>query len=294
MLNQLHQIQGYKDFQMEPRGPQINHLCFADDVILFTAGTRNSLRLIMKTLNTYERVSDQLIINKDKSHFMVPSNSPNDIICMIKEITGFTQKNSPITYLGCPLYIGGKRIIYYSDLVAKVVKKISGWQSKILSYGGKVTLVKHVLQSIPIHTMAAISPPKTTINYIKRITADFFWGWEKERKKYHWASWETLSLPCDEGGIGVRQLEDVCTSLQYKQWWIFRTKNSLWGQFLKAKYCQKANPVAKNLDTGQSLVWNYLMRNKKTVEEQITWKIHSGNCSFWWDDWTGAFGPAVQ
>ena len=102
MLNMLHQQQHYKNFQMESRGPQINHLSFADDIIIFCSTTRDTLHMIMKTLATYESVSDQLI-NKDKSHFMVPSNAPREVINVIGEITGFTQKNSPITYLGCPL-----------------------------------------------------------------------------------------------------------------------------------------------------------------------------------------------
>ncbi|WMV30196.1 hypothetical protein MTR67_023581 [Solanum verrucosum] len=236
MLNNLYDNQQFHGFQMHFRGPQINYLSFADDVIIFTSGREESLKLIMETLSTYEDTSDQLI-NKGKSHFMVPKDTPSHLIDMIQEITGFNQRESPINYLGCPLYIGGQRIIYYSDLVAKVVKKISGWHSRILSFGGKATLVKHVLQSIPIHTMATISPPRTTLQYIKRVTAYFFWGMDKDKKKYHWASWETLSFPYEEGGICVRHLNDVCTSLQIKQWWNFRTKQSLWGQFLKAKYC---------------------------------------------------------
>ncbi|XP_015168633.1 uncharacterized protein [Solanum tuberosum] len=292
-LNLLYQNPGYKGFQMEIRGPEINHLSFEDDIIIFTSTTRSSLQFIMETLNTYEEVSDQLI-NKAKSHFMAPTNTPSDVILLIEEITGFSQKSSPITYLGCPLYIGRQRIIYYSELVAKVVKKISDWQSRILSFGGKATLIKHVLQSIPIHTMAAISPPKTTIRYIKRVTADFFWGWDNEKRKYHWASWENLSFPYEEGDIGVRQLEDVCTSMQFKQWWTFRSKNTLWGDFLRDKYCQRAHPVGKKLDTGQSLVWNYMMKNKSIMEPQITWRINSGTCSFWWDDWTGEGPLAYQ
>ncbi|WMV24651.1 hypothetical protein MTR67_018036 [Solanum verrucosum] len=142
---------------------------------------RDTLQMIMKTLSTYESVSDQLI-NKEKSHFMVPENTPQENIAMIREVTGFNQKVSPITYLGCPLYIGGQRIIYYSDLVAKITRKISGWQSRMLSFRGKATMVKHVLQSIPIYTMSAISPPKTTIRYMKEAIADFFWGWDKEKR----------------------------------------------------------------------------------------------------------------
>lgn len=45
--------------------------------------------------------------------------------------------------------------------------------------------------------------------------------------------------------------------------------------------------MAKKWDTGQSLVWNYLVRNREEVEKHITWRIHSGSCSFWWDDWLG-------
>ncbi|KAH0655393.1 hypothetical protein KY285_030275 [Solanum tuberosum] len=135
--------------------------------------------------------------------------------------------------------------------------------------------------------MAAISPPNTTIKYIEALIADFFWGRDQDKRKYHWASLETLSLPCTEGGVGLRRLNDICTSLQYKQWWTFRTKDTLWSQFLKSKYCQRAHPVAKKVDTGDSLMWKYMMKNKITVEDHIGWKINSGSCSFWWDDWLG-------
>ncbi|WMV30199.1 hypothetical protein MTR67_023584 [Solanum verrucosum] len=286
MLNNTLQNPMYRGFNMDPKGPQINHLSFADDVIIFTSSDTDSMRLIMANLEEYEHTSDQLI-NKEKSHFMVPSNTPQDIINNIQQVTGFTQKDSPITYLGCPLYIGRQRIIYYSQLVEKVSKKICGWQARILSFGGKITFVKHALQSIPIHTMAAISPPSTTIKYIESIIADFFLGRDQDHRKYHWASLETMSLPYDEGGVGLRRLTDICTSLQYKQWWNFRAKDSLWGQFLRSKYCQRANPVAKKVDTGQSLVWRYMTKNKDKVEDHITWKIRSGSCSFWRDDWLG-------
>ncbi|XP_055800429.1 uncharacterized protein LOC129869869 [Solanum dulcamara] len=93
--------------------------------------------------------------------------------------------NGPITYLGCPLYIGRQRIIYYTGMVSKVIRKIRGWQNKILSFGGRATLVKSVLQSLPIHLLSAIRPTATTINQIKSLIANFFWGWDKEKKKYH-------------------------------------------------------------------------------------------------------------
>lgn len=60
---------------MENRWPQIYHLCFADDVIIFYSVYKVSLQLIIKLLDTYEVLSGQLI-KKFKSHFMVPSKIP--------------------------------------------------------------------------------------------------------------------------------------------------------------------------------------------------------------------------
>ncbi|KAG5595833.1 hypothetical protein H5410_037065 [Solanum commersonii] len=82
----------------------------------------------MKTMPSYEATSDQLI-NKDKSHFMVPENTPSTIIELVKDITGFIQKESPINYPCCPLYIGRKIIIYYSPLVAKTFCTSNGSQN---------------------------------------------------------------------------------------------------------------------------------------------------------------------
>ena len=64
---------------MERNGPQINHLSFADDIIIFTSTENNSLHLIMKTIEEYEGVSGQQV-NKEKSFFMVTSNTNHVII----------------------------------------------------------------------------------------------------------------------------------------------------------------------------------------------------------------------
>lgn len=285
-LNKLHNNPEYHGFFMEPRGPQVNQLSFVDDIILFTSGRQKTLRLIMKTLKIYEETSGQLV-NTDKSHFMVHPNAFNSTKERIKRLTAFRQKEGPLTYLSCPLFVGRPRIIYFSDLINKVLCKITCWQIKLLSYGGRAVLVKHVLQSLPIHLLSAVIPPVTVLKQVQSIMANFFWGWRDERKKYHWASWNKLSFSYDEGGVGMRNLKDVCMAFQYKQWWVFRSKQTLWGGFLKAKYCQRSNPISKKWDIGDSLTWKHLMHNKQKVEEHIKWKLNSGNCSFWWDNWLG-------
>ncbi|XP_055830840.1 uncharacterized protein LOC129899857 [Solanum dulcamara] len=283
---------GFNGFHMEKKGPSINHLSFADDVIIFTSTSNFSLKMIMKTMQLYEHTSGQLI-NKEKSQCMIPLNTDPAIIEKVTSITGFKSTHGPITYLGCPLYIGGQRIIYFTSMVSKVISRIRGWQTKILSYGGRVILIKSVLQSLPIHLLSAITPTVTTLKQITRLMADFFWGWDKEKRKYHWASWKTLSYPVEEGGIGMKNIQDVCLALQYKQWWTFRSKKTLWGEFLKANYCQRAHPVINKWNTCQSLMWKHMVANKMNIEPHINWHINSGTCSFWWDDWMG-IGPLAN
>ena len=83
---------------------------------------------------------------------------------------------------------------------------------------GKAILTKRVLQAIPIHLLSAVTPPTTILKQIQMLMADFFWGWNSDRKKYHWASWRNLSFPYDKGGVGMRNLKDVCKAFQFKQW----------------------------------------------------------------------------
>lgn len=116
--------------------------------------------------------------------------------------------------------------IFSLDLVAKVTKKIIVWHSRILNFGSKTNMIKHVLQSIRIHTMSTSLSPKTTMRYIKRSMVDSTCGGIR-KKNYHWASLDMLFFPFDEGGIGIRRIEDVCISLRVKQLWIFKTRKTL-------------------------------------------------------------------
>ena len=77
------------------------------------------------------------------------------------------------------------------------------------------------------------------------LIEDLFWGWKSDKNKYHWSSWRNLSNPIDEGGVGMKNLKDVCLDFQNKQWWNFRDKHTLWVEFIKDKYCQRSNPNTK-------------------------------------------------
>ncbi|KAK4383931.1 hypothetical protein Sango_3106900 [Sesamum angolense] len=77
-------------------------------------------------------------INQAKSAF-IPGRKANLIANRIKNITGFSMKALPITYLGAPLYKGNKRKVLYENLIDKVRNRISDWEHCHLSWGSPTT-----------------------------------------------------------------------------------------------------------------------------------------------------------
>lgn len=86
------------------------------------------------------------------------------------------HKEFPIKYLGCPLYVGRKKIAIFSELVTKVLQKISSWHAKFLSTGGRAILIRHVLLALPVHLLAVIHPPKGVLNQIERMLHIIYGG----------------------------------------------------------------------------------------------------------------------
>ncbi|KAL0298803.1 UNVERIFIED_CONTAM: hypothetical protein Sradi_6540100 [Sesamum radiatum] len=80
---------------------KISHLSYADDVIIFTNCKEAGLIRLMNFLRKFEEQSGQQI-NQAKSAF-IPGRKGNLIANKIKNITGFSMKALPITYLGAPL-----------------------------------------------------------------------------------------------------------------------------------------------------------------------------------------------
>ncbi|XP_060210336.1 uncharacterized protein LOC132637234 [Lycium barbarum] len=90
-----------------------------------------------------------------------------------------------------------------------------------------------------------------------------------------------------EGGIGVRSLQEITESFSAKLWWTFRTAESLWTKFMKAKYSMRIHPMARKWNYTHSHTWRRLMKIRDKVDHLIHWKINKGNSNIWWDNWMG-------
>lgn len=71
----------------------------------------------------------------------------------------------------------------------------------LLTYGGRYTLIMHVLRSIPICLMSIMNPYKRIMDQIHRMMAKLFWGNLKGPNGKHWIACDALCLPKENEGL---------------------------------------------------------------------------------------------
>ncbi|XP_059295507.1 uncharacterized protein LOC132048838 [Lycium ferocissimum] len=266
-LNALHHISQFKGFGMPKWSPKINHLAKADDMIIFSLVDVLSMELIMAILRKYEKMSGQKI-NMAKSSLHMHQNVPADISITVEIATGIERKDFPFMYLGFLIFHSRRRKGFFNVIMLKIMNRLQGWKGKLLSFGGRAILIKHVLQSMPIHLLSAVNPPDCVINKMHRIFAQFFWSNTIGGRSRHWVAWNKMCLPIKEGGLGCRSLHDVSMALYCKVWWNFRTKPSLWHAFISNKYCKRENSVVVQWRYGTQ-TWKKMLEAKDLIEHQI-------------------------
>ncbi|KAL3375027.1 hypothetical protein AABB24_006498 [Solanum stoloniferum] len=208
-------------------------------------------------------------MNKGKSCFIMDKDISTKRINIVSRILQVKKEEFPITYLGCPLFIGKKKNEYFADMATKIIKKISSWQCNRLSTGGKIILIKHALNTMPIYLLSMCQPTKTIMYQIKKIFANFLRGSKEGKQKYHWVAWDKLYYPKKEGDIGIRSTMDISESLGAKIWWQFRNKDTIWTRFMKAKYSKRIHPMARKVSYKYSKCWRRMMMIKEEVDHLI-------------------------
>src|SRR5436190_13779968 len=114
-----------------------------------------------------------LKINRAKSCFATgKKHDSRDSI--IKSITEFNKSDLPLNYLGCPLFWGRNKSIYFLPTILKIQNKLAAWKGKILLLGAKLVLIKHVILSMPLYIIVLINPTSEVFKQINKLVADFF------------------------------------------------------------------------------------------------------------------------
>ncbi|GAA0147841.1 reverse transcriptase [Lithospermum erythrorhizon] len=261
-------------------------LAFADDVLIFSNGSKAALSKIMHFLDHYQTVSGQLV-NTEKSSFIMSSKGPTFRGTIVQRITKFRRSVAPFSYLGIPIYKGKKQIFLFEDLVERIRARLASWSSNFLSFGGRITLSQSVLTVLPVYYLQVMQMPAQVTQQIHRIFNKFLWDGTP------WCKWSTACAPFEEGGLNLRPLQEIHKTFMHKAWLRMREGKCLWSQFMLDKYCRKYHPRLAPVHPSHSRVWKCLHKVRDSAEDMIHWQLGEGSCDFWLDSWMD-IGPLYK
>ncbi|KAL0463003.1 UNVERIFIED_CONTAM: putative mitochondrial protein [Sesamum latifolium] len=153
--------------------PQVSHLLFADDTMIFFEATHKAICTVKEILLKFEMAS-VLKINLEKSAVVFSSNVHITRQEELATILGVGVKRKHDKYLGLPSVVGRAKRDVFEGLKDRCWQKLNGWATKKLSQAGRVTLIKSVLQAIPSYIMNCFEIPKGTLKELERMMANFF------------------------------------------------------------------------------------------------------------------------
>ncbi|XP_077221623.1 uncharacterized protein LOC143855390 [Tasmannia lanceolata] len=152
----------------------INHVMYADDVMVFITPDLESVAGIKECLQSFKRIAG-LDVNFQKSEAFLSGTSAQlkDLICSSLYIK---EGSLPIKYLGLPLIT--KRLSSHDcqPLLTKIRSRLGMWNNKKLSRAGRIELIKAVLTSFQIYWSATYNIPMEILLEIEKIFRNFLWG----------------------------------------------------------------------------------------------------------------------
>ena len=98
-----------KGFSLCRRGPELTHLLFADDSMLFCRATPNECRNIIDILESYEKAFGQKV-NKNKTSIFINKSTLDSTKQEIKNALGVQEIVQYEQYLGLPSLVRKKKV----------------------------------------------------------------------------------------------------------------------------------------------------------------------------------------
>ncbi|XP_042944607.1 uncharacterized protein LOC122278487 [Carya illinoinensis] len=248
LLALLHKAEERGDITNVPIGrgsTRVSHLFFADDSLLFCQASPMELSNIMAILDTYEHASGQ-VLNRDKSSVFFSKNTKKEMQAHVLQHIGMKSTGTFEKCLGLPAILGRIRVIAFHSFIDKTWSHIVNWKTNQFSSASKESLLKAVLQAIPLYSMAK---EKGGLGY-------------KDLKAFNLAM------------------------LAKQSWRMIQDPSSLVSRVLKQKYFNAGELLDAKLGAGPSFAWRSIIAGMHTLKTGLMWRMGDGcSINIWTAKW---------
>ena len=211
----------------------ISHLLYADDTLIFCEDDIEQLKFLSWILMWFEAMSG-LKINLSKSE-IIPIGPVNNLVELASEL-GCNIGSLPTSYLGLPLGAKHKALGVWDPIEERFRKRLAAWKSQYISKGGRITLIRSTLSSLPIYHLSLFRMPQKVCVRLERIQRQFLWGGSATEKKIPLVNWATVCSDKSKGGIGLKSFSKLNKALLSKWSWRFANLNALWRRAISCKF----------------------------------------------------------
>ncbi len=267
-------------------GQCVSHLLYADNTIIFCDADPEQLLYIRMVLTYFEAVTG-LRVNMHKSE-MVPVGEVLDL-SRLAALLSCKIGSTPLNYLGMPLGAPYKPLSMWDPILEKIKRRLAGWKKLYLSKGGRLTLLKSTLSSMPTYFMSLFPIPIKVARRIELLQRNFLWDGLGDSHNYHLVAWNKVCSPIAHGGLGIRPLHLFNQALLGKWLWRFgREDTCLWKWVVVAKYgLEGGGWITKpSHDRHGCSLWKSIMMGWDDFRRYTVFEVGLGmKVLFWHDRW---------
>ncbi|CAI8592677.1 unnamed protein product [Vicia faba] len=193
-----------------------------------------------KALESFmQEVGSHLNPYKSRIYFgVVDGENKKDIMCLI----GFKEGYLPFKYLGVSLTSKKLNACHYMILVEKIINCTKHWSTKLLSYTGRLHLIRSISFAVTNYWLICFPLPKSVIRKIYSIYCSFLWMGKNVISRKGLVSWKHVCRPVKQGGLRIIDLStwNTCTMLKL-MWNICNKDESLWIKWVHTYYLKGKN-----------------------------------------------------
>jgi hypothetical protein len=134
--------------------------------------------------------------------------------------------------------------------------------------------------------MSCFDLTKTFCDDLSSMVCHYWWN-NQDEERHHWLSWELLTKPKSEGGLGFRDPHIFNMAMLARQGWrLLLNPDSLCGRLLKAKYFPECSILDASPKPDISYTWRSILRGVALLKEGLIWRVGDGtNVKIWEDPW---------
>lgn len=171
-----------------------------------------SCKNVKAIIEDYANLSG-LNINNQKSELFLSLSCRSQKERWYMGIIGVNSVANPSKYLGVELGHLNARKRFFTPVIERIKNKIKGWKGKLLSQGGKITLINFILTRTQNYLLSCFKAPENVCEEIDKCEMNFWWGHENNENKLHMTSWNKLCKLKRQSGLSIRRTATMNNAL---------------------------------------------------------------------------------